>query len=109
MKFRLQKISTNTGTQELAQQLQTSKIDFSRAQTEVSHLRSSVERNQCTETRGADDLQDSREEHVSLVGDHLRHLAEIDRVFDLSGKTRNMLWEVTLSVPQVSDQEIPIY
>ena len=41
----------------LAHQLQTSKFELDRAQTDVSHLRSLVERNQSTENRDAEDLQ----------------------------------------------------
>ena len=50
----------------LAQHVQTSKFELSRAQTEVSHLRSSVARNQSTETRDSEDPQKSREENQRL-------------------------------------------
>ena len=40
----------------LARQLPTSKFELSRARTEVSHMRSSVARNQPTETPDAEDL-----------------------------------------------------
>ena len=46
-----------------------------------SQLRSSVERNQSTETRDAEDLQSLREKPCSLARDNLRHSARIDRPF----------------------------
>ena len=69
--------SMDTQNLGLAQQLKTSKFKLSREQTEVSHLRSSVERNRPIETRDAEDLQILREEHLPLARDNLRHSAEM--------------------------------
>ena len=76
-------------------------FELSRAQTEVSHSRSSVERNKSTDTTDAEDLQHFREDTFSLARANLGHLAEIDRIlfkqnwrqraFDLNKKTRKML------------------
>ena len=49
------------------QQLQTSKFELSRAQTEVSHSRSYAGRNQSTETGDGEDFQKLRGENLSLV------------------------------------------
>ena len=54
--------------------------ELSRAQNEVSHSRSSVERSQSTETTDAEDLQHLRKDILSLARVNLRHLAEIDRI-----------------------------
>ena len=62
------------------QQSQTYKFELSRAQIDFSHLRGSVERIQSTDTRDAEDLQNVREENLSLARDNLGHPAEIDRL-----------------------------
>ena len=79
-KIRIASESMNNKKTGLAQQLQTSKFELSCAQTEVSHLRSSVERNQSAETRDAEDPQSSREHHLALARDNPGHSAEIDRL-----------------------------
>ena len=49
--------SVNTKNQELAQQVQTSNLELSRLQIEVSYLRTSVARNPSTERRDAENLR----------------------------------------------------
>ena len=55
--------SMNIRNQGLAHQLQTSNVELSRSQTEVSHLRTSVGRNESTENLDAENLLNSREEN----------------------------------------------
>ena len=118
--------STSVDSQNLglAKQLLTSKFELGRAQTEVSHWRSSVERNQSSQTRDAEDLRNLRAVKsclwlVSISGILPRLTDESSTweqwnwrqfVFDLNGKTRKNFWTVgvALSVRQVSDQEIPL-
>ena len=71
--------SMNTGNQELAKQFQTSNLKLNRSQTEVSHLRTSVERTQSTEGRDAEHLRNVREENTCLARENVRQLAEIER------------------------------
>ena len=56
------------------QQSQTYKFELSRAQIDFSHLRGSVERIQSTDTRDAEDLQNVREENLSLARGLIRNL-----------------------------------
>ena len=77
--------SLDTKNLGFAQQVQTEKFELSRAQTEVSHLRSSMGRNPTTETRDAEDLQHLREDNLSPGRDNLRQSAEIDRLTLNSG------------------------
>ena len=62
----------NIRNQGLAQQLQTSNLELSRLQTEVSS-------NQSTENRDAENLRNLREEHFSLAQENPRQSAEIER------------------------------
>ena len=69
----------NTVNQELTWQLQTSNLELSRPQTDVSYLKTSVERNQSTVGRDAEYLRNLREENTSLARENLRHSAQIQR------------------------------
>ena len=69
----------NTRNHELAQQLQTSNLKLSGLQTEVSYLRTSVERNQSTEHRDAENLRNLRGEVTLQARRNLRQSAEIER------------------------------
>ena len=69
--------SINAINQELTQQLQTSTLEISHLQPEVCDLREI--RNQTTECRNAENLR-NLEEHVVLVLESLRHLAENERL-----------------------------
>ena len=69
----------NIRNQGLAQQLQTSSLELSRLQTEVSHRPTSVERNQSAENRDAESLGSLREGNNSLGREKLRQSPEIER------------------------------
>ena len=116
--------SMNTGNQELAKQFQTSNFKLHRLQTEVTHLRTSVERTQTTEGRDAEHLRNVREENTCLARENVRQLAEIERFIlslqeaqieslciKLKGKTRKILQAVGVALQkkcaqQMSDQKM---
>ena len=58
----------HSGNQGLALQLQTSNLELSSLQIEVSHLRTSLERKQPTEYRDAENLRNLMAKIVSWVG-----------------------------------------
>ena len=62
----------NTRNQELAQSLQTPNLELSRLQPEVSHLRTSVERNQPTENPDAANLRNLREKESKTISTTVR-------------------------------------